>query len=147
MKLWNRRLVWSGLLVLAALTLAGCASPDKRIAKEPELFASYPPETQALIREGKVGIGFDEHMVWLAVGEPDRKWVRTDATGTHDIWAFTRFEQADGLPLYRGGYHRAYDGAYPFYDHYPARKSRDYFRVTFKEGRVVAVEVDEGGAD
>lgn len=126
-----------------ALVLAGCASPERRISQRPELFDSYPAETQELIKQGKVGIGFDKDMVWMAVGEPDRVWVRTDASGESEIWAFTRFETYDGLPLYRGGYHRAYDGAYPYYEYYPARKAQDYFRITFSDGKVKSVEVDE----
>lgn len=132
----------TALGLLALIVLTGCSSPAARISKSPELFESYPAPTQALIRGGKVGLGFDEDMVRLAVGEPDRKWERTDGEGETEIWAFTRFETADGLPLYRGGYHRAYDGIYPYYGLYPTRKAQDYFRITFRDGKVILVELD-----
>lgn len=132
-------------MVCCGLTLAGCSTPERRISRQPELFASYPAETQELIRQGKVGIGFDEDMVWLAVGEPDRKWTRTDAAGVSEIWAFTRFETLDGAPLYRGGYHHVHDSLYPYFEYYPTRKAHDYFRITFSNGRVTAVDVDEVG--
>lgn len=130
------------LIIGLLIGLTSCATPASRISESPELFASFPPEVQELIKQGKVGIGFDASMVRLAVGEPDRKWDRTDSEGKSEIWAFTRFEAVDGLPLYRGGYHRAYEGYYPHYEMYPARKARDYFRVIFKAGKVIAVESD-----
>lgn len=137
--LWQSRL-WPAVLLLSVL--AGCSTPASRIRNAPELFASCTPEQQALIKEGKVGLGFDEDMVRLAVGEPDNKWSRVDAAGESEMWAYTRFETADGLPLYRGAYHRYHDDAYPYYQYYPLRKSEDYFRVVFKAGRVVSVETN-----
>jgi len=52
---------------------AGCASPDKRISRSPEVFARLSPEQQALVKQGKVAVGFGADAVLLAVGSPDRK--------------------------------------------------------------------------
>ncbi len=133
------------LLAVLLLTagLAGCASPDTRIKRSPELFASLSPEHQALVREGKVAIGFGPDAVRLAVGNPDRIWTRTDATGTSEVWSYVTWENDMGRPLYRGWYHLNSD-LYPYYYlNYPARREREYFKVVFgSDGKVVAIEQD-----
>lgn len=133
------------VLALAAW-LAGCASPDTRIKRSPEIFARLTAEQQALVKEGRVGIGFDADAVMLAVGVPDRKWTRTDASGTSEVWSYTTWENDLGQPLYRGWYH-GYSDLSPFYYlNYPARREREYFKVVFsREGKVVAIEGDKRG--
>src|SRR4051794_23182954 len=46
------------LSIIVMAFCAGCATPEARIQKNPEVFAKLPPNEQQLIREGKVGIGF-----------------------------------------------------------------------------------------
>lgn len=136
------------LALLATLVFAGCSTPETRIAKNPEAFNRLTPEQQQLIREGKVGIGFDQEMVKLAVGEPDRIWHRTDANGATESWSYTTYEYGDGMYLYRGWYHRYYcwgDPFYPYYLNYPSRKEREVFKVVFKDGKVISIE-QEGRA-
>lgn len=133
---------------LAGLLLAaGCATtPESRIRARPELFASFPAETQERIRAGGVAIGFTEDMVRMALGEPDQVLRRETAGGTATIWSYT-----DSRPVTR-------------YDYIPvtsaARDSRgrlrtypdwvmadrtiwldvERLRVEFKDGRVTAME-------
>lgn len=128
---------------LAALVwLAGCATPDARIRKNREAFDALPEAAQALIREGKVAVGFTSEMVLLAMGDPDQRWVRTDAAGERRIWSYTTYDQIGGGPLYRGYYH-SYHGGYPIYD---ARlfgtdaRPREYLRVEFEGDVVSAIE-------
>lgn len=131
--------------VAAALCLgllAACSTPAARIKRNQAVFDALPAAEQALIREGKVGVGFTPDMVLLAVGDPDQRWTRTDAQGRAEVWSYTTYDGQDGAPLYRGYYHR-YQGGYPFFhDDYlggPAR-AREYFKVTFKDGKVTMVE-------
>ena len=129
-------------IALMGLWLAGCATPDARIKKNQVLFDSLPAEAQAQIREGQVALGFTPEMVKLAVGEPDRRAVRTDAAGRTEVWSYTRYEAADGLPVYTGLYHRYYPG-YRYYGRgfYTERtEAREYFRVEFVEGVVSVVQ-------
>lgn len=132
----------AALLLFAAL--AACSTPDARIKRNQALFDSLPPAEQTLIREGKVGIGFTPDMVLLAVGDPDQRWTRTDAQGRTEIWSYTTYDDAAGGPLYRGYYHRYHDGYPFFYDNYyqGSARPREYFKVSFSEGRVTEVRQD-----
>lgn len=131
------------MLGLAALTwLAACASPDARIRQNREAFEALPEAAQVLIREGKVSVGFTPEMVLLALGDPDQRWVRTDAAGERRIWSYTTYDQIGGGPLYRGHYH-SYQGGYPIYDSRLIgvdARPREYLRVEFDGGVVRVIE-------
>jgi hypothetical protein len=130
--------------VLMAALLSGCATPETRIKREPEMFARLSPEQQALVKEGKVGVGFDADAVRLAVGEPDRKWTRTDASGTREVWSYTTWENDLGQPLFRGWYHSRADVGSFYYLNYPGRREREYFKVVFGvDGKVTAIEEEK----
>jgi hypothetical protein len=131
------------LLLAVSVWLTGCASPDARIKRSPEMFARLSPEHQALVREGKVGVGFGVDAVRLAVGEPDRVWVRTDATGTSEVWSYTTWATDFGRPLYRGWYHAYSDLSPYYYLNSERRREHEYFKVVFDNGgKVVAIEQD-----
>ena len=129
---------------LAAFSLVGCATPASRIRKNPELFANYAPEQQTLIMQGKVAVGFDKDAVRLALGAPDHVRTRVTNDGASQIWSYVTYEAPDGMPLYRGWYHRYYawrDPLYPWYDGYPDRREREHFRVVFdRTGHVSTIE-------
>jgi len=128
----------------AALALAGCTTPAARIKQNPELFASYAPEQQDLIKQGRVAVGFDMEAVRLALGAPDRVRTRTTPDGTSQIWSYVTYETPDGMPLYRGWYHRYYrwgDPVYPWYLGFEGRREHEHFRVVFDRlGHVSAIE-------
>lgn len=129
--------------VICLLFAAGCSTPAARIERHPEVFNQLAPGDQQLIREGKVAIGFTPEMVKLALGDPDRKFLRTDANGTSESWSYTTWEGPDGALLYRGYYHRYYgwgDPLFPYYLSYPSRREREYFKVVFTGGRVSSIE-------
>lgn len=131
------------LAVAVTALVSGCATPDARIKRSPEIFARLPAEQQQLVKEGRVGIGFEADAVMLALGAPDRKWTRTDSTGVSEIWSYTTWENDLGQPLYRGWYHGYADVSPLYYMNYPARKEREYFKVVFgKNGKVSAIEQD-----
>lgn len=146
MKSSSRSLVVRSLVAAASASfLVACSTPAARIKRNQALFDSLPAAEQTLVREGKVAIGFTPDMVRLAVGDPDQRWTRTDAEGRTEIWSYTTYDGFDGSPLYRGYYHR-HHGGYPFfYDsfYHGSARPREYFKVTFSEGEVTAVEQDQ----
>ncbi|MBN1268577.1 MAG: hypothetical protein JXB04_03240 [Kiritimatiellae bacterium] len=79
----------TGLLILAAVVLAGCSTPDYRIKQNPDLYNSFPPEVQERVRGGNIGIGYTRDMVFIALGKPNREYVRTTADGTTEVWSYT----------------------------------------------------------
>lgn len=98
------------LLVAAVGLLAwsGCAStPQQRIDKNQAQFASFSPEAQQKIREGKVEVGFTADMVKLSLGEPARTFTRSTADGTVEVWVYTKtgpkFSFGVGVGSYSGG--------------------------------------------
>jgi outer membrane protein assembly factor BamE (lipoprotein component of BamABCDE complex) len=134
------------IFVLAGLVLfAGCSTPDKRIEKNPEVFNRCTPQQQELIKQGKIAIGFDEEMVRLALGDPDRTTMRTDASGQSEVWHYVTYETDDGVLLYTGYYHRFRGPVlYPYYLDYPTRAEHDRFKVDFKARHVVSIDEESG---
>lgn len=134
------------LAALGALWLAGCSTPATRIKANPEAFARLTPQQQALVQAGQIALGFDAEAVKLALGDPDRISVRTDADGETAIWHYVTYE-ADGHPLFTGNYHtgRRWGGwgpSYAYYLDYPNRRARDHFRVELRRGIVTAITQD-----
>jgi hypothetical protein len=132
-----------------ALLIAGCSTQqiiDQRIAKNQELFNTYPTEVQDKIRSGQIDIGFTREMVRLAWGEPDQMHKRTTKAGISTVWTYTRgrslmerermtvpvtYIDASGRRLVR------YRSVWIDWENY-----REYTiaRVEFMEGRVTAIE-------
>jgi len=128
-------------LAAGLMLLTACNTPESRIAKQPELFSRLTPDQQQMIKEGRVGIGFDADMVKLALGDPDRIRERVDANGRSEVWLYINYEGSNGVILYRGWYHRGWGGPfYPYYLDVPMRQERSRDEVVFRDGRVVSVE-------
>lgn len=137
-------LVWVG--VLSSLLMVGCASPDYRIKQNPELFASFPLETQELIRQGQVDIGFDSEMVTMALGTPNRVYTRQTKDGAIEVWSYTGKSTATDRQRvntnfrYRdntGRYRTANDWVWV-----DVARDTEYerIRIEYKDGKVAAIE-------
>lgn len=123
---------------------SGCSTPETRIAKQPELFSRLTAEQQQMIREGRVGLGFDMEMVKLALGDADRVRERIDASGRSEVWSYVHYEGSDGMLLYRGWYHRGWGNPYyPYYLTVPGRHERARDEVVFRDGRVIAIDQEK----
>lgn len=84
-----------GLLILICV-LAGCVSVQQiremRIRDNQELFNTFSPAIQEKIRTGQIDIGFNEEMVHMAWGAPDRVYMRTTQQGTATVWSYSIYQ-------------------------------------------------------
>ncbi len=72
--------------------LGGCATPERRIRANPELFAGLSAEEQELVKAGRVEIGMGMGAVKLSLGGPDRVYTRRTAEGEATVWSYVRRE-------------------------------------------------------
>lgn len=79
------------LLCVLTVLLAGCETPGRRIARDPELFHTWTPEVQAAVKEGQVQVGFDKDMVTMALGRPSRIYARATARGRSEVWSYVSY--------------------------------------------------------
>jgi hypothetical protein len=136
------------LAAMAGLVwLAGCATtPEGRIARDPALFATFPPEVQANVRQGKIAVGYTKDMVALALGHPQRMHNRTTQAGTTEIWSYTGVEYSSQMePVETGAWYRDRRGHWrrtsdlAWVD---VRHTHEYvvLRVEFEGDKVKAIE-------
>ncbi|HYP17379.1 MAG TPA: hypothetical protein VEQ65_09235 [Opitutus sp.] len=126
--------------LLVSLLAAGCSSPDSRVRKNQAAFDTWAPDVQQKVREGKVDIGFDQEMVMVALGKPDRRASRTTATGQADVWVYfdksPKFSIGVGMGSMRGS--TGVGGGVTVGD--SGWSDEEAFRVVFEGGRVTAIE-------
>jgi len=139
---------------MAAVLLAGCSTPASRIRSSPDAFARLNPDEQALVKAGRIAVGFDMEAVTLALGAPDRKVTYTSAGGRFEVWHYIEYQDYDGM-IYVGPYRRfwGWRGMYgwgpgpyglpPYYYGYPGQVY-DRIRVTFdRNGRVESIQEEK----
>ena len=131
----------------ATTLLAGCVStPASRIDRNPGLFATFPAETQAKIRQGQIEVGFTRDMVKLALGGPRQIHTRTTAAGETEVWTYTGVSFSTTMqPVDRAYWYRDRSGlvrqAYePGWVDVQERTEYPILRVEFEGGKVKAIE-------
>jgi outer membrane protein assembly factor BamE (lipoprotein component of BamABCDE complex) len=145
----SRIIILSSAVFCLAL-LAACETPDSRIRNSPDIFARLTPDQQALVKAGQIAVGFDMDAVKLALGDPTHITVNTDKTGQHEVWHYTTYEDASGVVIYSGYYHRwggwggpRFWGDIGYYNGYPVRV-HDRIRVEFDlNNRVESIQQEK----
>ncbi len=148
----QRRILWVLCLAVGALVLSGCATPESRIKKNPALFASFPPEVQENVRQGKIDIGYSQDMVKIALGDPDRKYTRQTAIGVLEVWSYTETYTTTARQRVDGPFRvRTRDGSYQtvtdsVWADVQQVHEFEKLRVEYQNGLVAAIDRLERGA-
>lgn len=79
--------IWS----LISLAGGGCATSARRIDANQPLFATLSKADQELVREGIIRPGFDQDVVRLALGEPDKK-LHLETGGSEEVWLYNNYK-------------------------------------------------------
>ncbi len=128
-------------LFACLILLAGCATPESRIADNRTTFERYSPDVQQKIKTGQVDVGFTPEMVVMALGEPARKFTRKTDAGDTEVWSYLNEgpKFSFGLGVGSGGRGSSVGGGVGVstggYD--PEEK----IRVEFRGGAVTAVDL------
>ena len=101
-----------GLVALLASFLAGCSTVESRIKSNPQIYASFSPADQALVRQGQIREGMPKAAVFLAWGKADRIPSGVRLGHPFEAWVYTT-TRTTVLPdyyyypsFYRFGYFR-----------------------------------------
>lgn len=143
------------LLLLAALLFAatGCTTVNSRIKERYTVYSALDPATQDRLRLGRVDLGDTPDMVYIALGRPTRTTDRITADGRDTTWIYNSFyEEYAGTT--QTGYrrtviedkanHRTFVRVEPVYTDYYRQRSEEYIRLSFKQGKVDAIEQTKG---
>lgn len=89
-------------LAAFAAGLGGCAHEtfSARVETKSELFAQLSPPEQAMIKQGRIAIGFTSDMVLLALAKPDR--IVAGPGPQQETWFYQTYYNADGSDLTPG---------------------------------------------
>lgn len=133
-------------LFMAALLLSffagsGCGGLQSRIRENQNQFATFPPEAQAQIQNGRIDKGFTEDMVYIAKGNPDDKESITRDGKKIIVWKYSR--PIPALPVNSGGSaNLSTPYGYPIFGPTGAQPpplfyERGFFKIEFENGKVV----------
>jgi hypothetical protein len=163
-----KRQTISRTLMLAAATgaliLTSCSTVESRISEHPEIYNNLSPRDQALVNEGRIRSGMSSDAVWLAWGNPQRRFAGEMRGRNTETWVYVRYETAYGYGYgygypygpfgfgyagigvahaYHGHHFLFYGSPYfdPFYYSYiPPSVPVPYKTVTFANGRVMSFQ-------
>ncbi|MBU0678691.1 MAG: hypothetical protein KJ626_11300 [Verrucomicrobia bacterium] len=133
------------MLTLLGLIVA-CNTPEARIKKNTEMFDGFPPDVQERVRQGKIAVGDTRDMVFIALGEPNRQYVRTTADGDAELWSYVdrdvrpERERVTGSFRVRdsqGRYRNVNESMWVSVDHYT---EYERLRIELINGKVHAIE-------
>jgi hypothetical protein len=135
-------------LALVSL-LSGCSTIASRIEEKAAVYDNLDPQVQAMIRQGRVELGYTPEMVYMALGHPDEHSEHVTTEGRQAIWIYTStYETYAGTA--QAGYRRvlvrnpqtnaAYIYLQPVYTDLYQDQTEENIRVIFHDGYVSAIE-------
>ena len=145
----HRHILPALLSLLALLIFTGCQTVDTRIKEKPAVYAGLDKTTQDMIKQGVIGTGYTEDMVYLALGSPDQIRESVTTTSRTLIWIYNSYtsfyDGAYGMGYYGYGYPYPYYRPYGYYYAPPfaggyRTEKEERVRVTFDAGKVTAID-------
>jgi hypothetical protein len=78
------------LLVLGVLFMCSCASntPQSRIAKRPQVFATLPEKHKTMVQRGQIAEGMGKDAVWFAWGPAQDIFTASEKGNRSEIWRY-----------------------------------------------------------
>jgi len=110
------------------------------------MFASFPPEVQEKVRQGKIEMGFSRDMVFIALGAPHRVYARQDGGGATEIWSYEDCSyETDFVPVHRTYWYHDAEGRLRlghdwFWADVQRKRAEEALRVEFDDDKVTAIE-------
>ena len=86
----------------AALVLLACNTTGSRIRQHQDAFDSHPAHVQHNLRHGVIEVGYTPEMVFIALGEPDRKIDVVTSEAMAQVWTWWR--STPGVAIHLGGW-------------------------------------------
>jgi hypothetical protein len=80
--------VWVAFCMAVAVASAGCSTTGSRIRDRQAVFDEYPEHVQQNLRAGVIEVGYTPEMVFIALGEPDRKSEVVTGEVVSQIWTW-----------------------------------------------------------
>jgi len=93
-------------VVLLGVFSCGCGTTAARIKQNAKVFDSFPEDVQENVRKGKVEIGYTKEMTHIALGAPDKRYIRTTADGDREVWAYVSTHVTKQRQLVKGPFRR-----------------------------------------
>jgi len=149
------------------LGLAGCSTPQTRIAEHPEVYQSLSGQDQALVSSGRIREGLSRGAVYIAWGAPNQRAEGRNRGKPVETWIYFNTTAGDYYPSpflygpyagfgygygfgggfgyshYRRGFYRGYYYD-PFFDPFFYNRTFVYSypdrSVSFENGRVIAYQ-------
>ena len=141
-----RHFLNTSYLACICLTLLGCITQDSsresRIRRSLAIFESYPEDIQQSLRNGEVQVGFDEDMVYFAMGSPHFITKKQDGAETIRLWQYFRNTRQQKVTHEYVPGNRQTDQYDTFDWDVVVKSEKDQqflMKVEFSEGKVVAV--------
>jgi hypothetical protein len=133
------------LTAFLAVFTQGCGGVNSRIKDHQREFATYPPEVQGQIQNGRIDRGFTEQMVYLAKGEPDERTTAKLGAKSIVVWKYARHMPSAPPGQAAGGLSTPY--GYPTFGPGPTQPTplfyeKSYFKVEFDKGKVIGWDQD-----
>jgi hypothetical protein len=123
---------------LASLLIIGCASPEERAKKRPDIISKLNPDERQTVLAGKIKPGLSKDAVYIALGKPDRTSFNQEGKRTEERWIYDRVVTNE-VPNW--SYERIYDDrgrahSVPRYDPIFNSYRIPDFEVKFVNGKV-----------